>query len=218
MNRKFGWKPHKDKRSRKFPIRELLGAPRKLRSYTWACDTFLDQGREGACVGFAWAHELAAKPFIIKNVTNKTGHDIYKAAQKLDQWPGENYEGTSVLAGAKAVKNLHAIEEYRWAFGLDDVLQTLAYYGPVVLGVNWFEGMYSPDTHGFIHVTGRKVGGHAILARGINVKEKYIRLHNSWGKKWGMDGDCFLSFDDLGVLLKQRGEACIITKRKKVIL
>lgn len=50
-----------DKRSRKYAIRAAIGAKRP-RSFTWSCDKWLDQGVEGACVGFSMTHELAARP------------------------------------------------------------------------------------------------------------------------------------------------------------
>ena len=46
-----------DKRSRGYPIRRMV-ARKKMRSYTWRCNVHLDQGSEGACVGFGVAHEL----------------------------------------------------------------------------------------------------------------------------------------------------------------
>lgn len=50
--------------------------------------------------------------------------------------------------------------------------------------------------------------------RAINVKKGIVTLRNSWGKSWGKDGDCYISFEDLGNLLKQRGECCFLMKRK----
>jgi len=206
-----------DERSRSFPIRALLGEPRKLRSYTWRCLANLDQKSEGACVGFSIAHELIARPSEVKDITNVHARAIYKRAQMLDEWPGENYEGTSVLGGMKALQQLYpeAIKEYRWGFTLQDVLETIAYRGPIVLGVNWYNNMFAPDDKGFIHASGRLAGGHAILAKGINAKKKYITLHNSWGESWGINGSCYLSFDDLKLLLRNEGEACIPVIRSR---
>lgn len=201
-----------DETSREFPIRTLV--PKKPRSYTWRCDAWLDQGREGACVGFSWSHELAARPKPVGGLTDDFAHAVYKRAQKLDQWPGETYSGTSVIAGAKAVQELGYVGEYRWAFGLDDLILAVGYAGPAVLGVNWYEGMFRPDEKGYIHPSGNLSGGHAILCHSVNVKKRYFKLHNSWGSDWGNKGECFVSFDDMDRLLKEQGEACVPIQRK----
>lgn len=124
------------------------------------------------------------------------------------------YEGTSVLAGAKVVqKELGLIKEYRWGFSLEDVLLALGYLGPVVLGLDWYAGMMQPGSDGFIRPTGSVVGGHCIVARGVNHRAKRVLVRNSWGPRWGADGDCYISFDDLGTLLSQGGDACIPSGR-----
>lgn len=201
-----------DERSRSYPVRTLV-AGNPPRSYTWSCGTYLDQRREGACVGFAWAHELAARPTVIAGMTEQRALEFYRTAQRLDPWPGEEYSGTSVLAGAKAVQAERYLVEYRWAFGLSDVVLTLGYKGPVVLGIPWYEGMFDPDPAGLVHVQGDVAGGHAILARGVSVKSRTVLLHNSWGPDWGVNGTARISFADLERLLYEHGEACVPTMR-----
>jgi hypothetical protein len=199
--------------SRKYPIRELVG-PRKLRSYTWGVSKTLDQGSEGACVGFAWAHELIAKPKPLLKLDAAYARNLYKAAQENDEWPGMEYEGTSVLAGAKVIKMTGYMPEYRWAFGLQDLLLAVGYAGPGVAGLNWYEGMLEPDDKGFISPTGRIRGGHAIMIHSVNVKGEYVKVHNSWGEDWGVKGDAKLSFKDLERLLAEDGEFCVPVVRK----
>ncbi len=198
-----------DERSRGFPVRALIPPAAKPRSYTWSCPVVLDQGQEGACVGFSISHEAAARPCCVQDITNTSAQEIYRRARQLDEWDGENYDGTSVLAGIKAAQERGWYPSYRWAFGLQDLILALGYKGPAVLGINWYEGMFNTDDQGFVHVSGELSGGHAILANGINVKKKTVRLHNSWGRDWGWDGECFISFDDLDRLLHEQGEACI---------
>jgi len=185
------------------------------RSYTWPCGVVLDQGSEGACTGFAVAHEAAAWPCRVWSINNKTAREIYKRAQQIDEWPGEAYEGSSVLAAMKAGQERGWYQEYRWAFGLDDALLSIGHKGPGVAGLSWYTGMMETDSKGFIHPTGVVEGGHAIMVRGVNVKKEYVKLHNSWGRSWGINGTCFLSFDDFGRLLKEKGEFCIPVKRTK---
>jgi len=213
-----------DELSRNFPIRALLSDGR-MSNKLWKCENHLDQGREGACVGFAWAHELNAKPYEVRVSTN-TAKTIYYAAQQWDQWAGTEYDGTSVIAGAKTVNSLGHMPEYRWAFGIDDVLRTLSEHGPVVLGVNWYEGMFNTNEKGFIAPTGNLAGGHAILAKGVKFRkregfwwkdlpEPYVILHNSWGTGWGVNGDAYILASDLEILLNQQGEACVPVKRSR---
>lgn len=214
-----------DEQSRAYPIRALIAATLPPRSYTWSCNTYLDQGSEGACVGFSMGHEILARPKPL-TATEIQARAIYKRAQLIDPWPGENYEGTSVLAGIKILEEDNYIDEYRWAFGIDDLIMALGYKGPAILGVNWYAGQSNIDPAGFIHPEGQLLGGHAILANGIKciwpyglVKtlanldraRSYVRLHNSWGRNWGINGDCFISLAELGYLLssEQWGEAVI---------
>lgn len=55
---------------------------------------FYDQGREGACVGFGVSRALT-----LMNRERYDAFELYKQAQKQDDWLGESYSGTSVRAG-----------------------------------------------------------------------------------------------------------------------
>lgn len=211
---------HFDKRSRAYSIGDVR-ASKKLRSYTWRCDEWFDQGSEGACVGFALGHELAARPAEVRGLTyDSLVENIYWEAQKSDPWEGGSYPdadpiygGTSILAGVKQVKKLGYIDEYRWAFNIDDILYGIGHNGPAVFGLNWYSDMYTPDKNGFIKPTGSLVGGHAILGRAVNVTDGYVTLRNSWGRSWGKDGDCYISFEDLESLMNMWGECCFLMER-----
>lgn len=202
-----------DERSRAFPIRALISDRSKPRSYTWGCPLWLDQGREGACTGFAVTHEAAARPVMVKGLSSGVAREVYHRARQLDQWPGENYEGSSVLGAIKAGKERGWYEEYRWAFGVEDLALAVSRSGPAILGINWYEGMGTPEKDGTIHATGSLLGGHAILCSGYSVPKRLFRLHNSWGLAWGVRGECFLSYDDMDRLLHEQGEACIPVRR-----
>lgn len=203
-----------DERSRNYPIRSLIAATKKPRGYTWRCDAHLDQGQSSHCVGYAWAHEIGARP-AVDRVTPQLAIVLYRRAQTLDPWPGSepDYYGTSILAGAKATQIHGRLGEYRWAFGLDDLIMAVGYKGPAVVGVNWYDGMFRPDEHGYIRPTGRVAGGHAVLVNGVSIKHERFRVHNSWGRAWGLGGYAWITLDDMGRLLREAGEACIPVKR-----
>jgi hypothetical protein len=214
-----------DERSRAYPIARMV-ALKKPRSYTWRCNSYLDQGSEGACVGFGIAHELAARPAEVTGLTNAFAREkIYWEAQKIDEWPGGSYpgakpryEGTSVLSGVKVACDKGFFDSYYWGFSLDDLILGVGYRGPAVLGLPWLEDMFDTDNQGFLHATGNVAGGHCILCRGVNVTKKYLLLRNSWGKDWGMNGDCKLTFDDMKKLLADGGETVFFLNRHEVAL
>jgi len=214
-----------DPRSKNFPITAAVKS-KKQRSYTWRCLGWLDQGSEGSCVGHGVAHELIARPAEAKNIDHKYAKEtIYWEAQKIDPWPGGsypgaeggNYEGTSVLAGVKIAQKLGWFDSYRWAFSLEDLILGVGHNGPAVMGVKWFTGMLDPDDKGFIHPIGNKVGGHCLLNRAVNVRDKFFTLRNSWDKDWGINGDCYISFDNMDKLLHQSGEAVFFLKRHRKV-
>jgi len=223
IERVFDWKPVYDKKSKKFPVSAILPKEQELKYTVWETGPIIDQGSEGACVGFGWTAETLAGPIQIdlRNIQHDvprdpTGfaHYIYKEAQKIDQWPGEDYSGTSVLAGAKILMGLDILHEYRWAFSVQDIIGTLMAHGPVVLGVNWYSGMYvAPE--GKLSIFGNHVGGHCILAVGYNPSsEKFggketIFLQNSWGEDWGINGIAEMTVEDLNRLVNEGGEACV---------
>ncbi len=213
MERTFGRLIEFDERSRDYPIRALLAATAKQRSYTWKCNVWLDQGMTPACTGFSVCQEAAARPVAVANITDLMAVQVYHRAQELDLWPGEDYDGSSVLGAMKAAVERGWYSEYRWAFSEMDLRMAIGFKGPAVLGVNWYTGMLEPWSNGIIQATGIVEGCHAILCNGVNIKKGLYRLHNSWGRSWGKDGECFISFADMEKLLAQQGEACIPVKR-----
>lgn len=99
----------------------------------WA---FYNQGNQGACVGFA-----ASRSMTLLDRKRLDAFALYYKAQKIDEWPGENYSGTSVRAamdvlrteGAQVIargktsepKPEHGIEANRWALTMEDVYSVL---------------------------------------------------------------------------------------------
>ncbi len=172
----------------------------------------LDQGPFPHCVGFSWRQWLASAPLMSRNGPHAP--DIYREAQKIDEWPGESYDGTSVRAGAKILTTLGFIREYRWAFDVADIRQwMLSGGGTVVLGTTWYSDMSRLDRNFFAKPTGRVQGGHAYLCVGYNDVRGEFTCLNSWGRDWGKHGRFRILGEHLQTLLDDFGEACVGTEQ-----
>lgn len=186
--------------------------PKTTGSRWWQNLERLDQGREGACVGFGWTQRVNAAPKQ-QRLDNAYARDLYKLAQTLDPWPGEDYEGTSVRAGGDAARQQGIISGYAFSTDLEEIAAWILNKGPVVIGVDWHEGMSNPsrENNYFIEPTGAVRGGHAICVDGVwfnRDNRDYFRLLNSWGPGWGNDGRCKLKWDDMAKLLSKPYAAC----------
>lgn len=199
-----------DERSRNFGVAEVLPAA-EWKPKTWRLDERNDQRREGACVGFGVSHRLAAAPLERGGIDDAFSLRLYREAQKIDPWEGENYEGTSVLAGIQAAQALGYIKEYRWCFSVQEIILAVAYEGPVVVGTTWDANMFAPQADGFLKMGGGSQGGHCYLIRGVGRKKgrPYFRITNSWGRDWGVRGDAFIWCDEYEQYLLPGGDAVV---------
>lgn len=227
---KLDWKSYHDERSKNYSVRKLLNAKViKKQRKMWDEGVVLDQGSEGACVGFGWMGELLAQPQAPDEqpdveLANSIAINYYRRAKKIDQWPGEDYEGTSVLAGAKIMKSEGFIDSYYWCFGVNDVMDAVISSGPVVIGVPWRQGMYSTKPSGLVSVTGKQVGGHCLVITGYDPSMRFgsrnfevFRWRNSWGEDYGVGGSGYIKVEDLSRLLSASGEACVPVGRTKPV-
>ncbi len=213
-----GAKIHFDDRSRNYGVAEVISDRFEIVHATkvWDIpdkDVPLNQGREGACAGFSLSTELAASPVNV-DVNNAFAMELYQAARRIDAAAGRHWEsGASILAGVLALKNDYKlITEFRWAFGIEQVIDAIIAKGPVVLGVNWYFDMYRPNANNVIEVSGELKGRHAITAIGYLHKDGgYLALMNTWGSTYGANGVGYLKVADSARLLADDGEACIIT-------
>lgn len=214
--------PEFDERSRAF--RGVAGIEDKpLRSYSWNKRDVLDQGQEGACVGFALTHELMARPSVVELDDPQTfaREKVYWPAQERDEWAGGSYpgaspfyEGTSGLAGAKVMVELGYWGGYGWYFGEHELALGVGYKGPSCVGIPWTTGMMKPDSDGVVKATGIIEGYHEILVPSISIKLHRYRMDNTWGLDYGIGGSCFISREDMAYLLSQQGDALAPVGRK----
>lgn len=210
-----------DDRSRLYPARAML--PRgvdEIRRKTWGRYGVYDQGATPHCVAFAGkgvfnSATMRGRVPYRRRANFDTG-EWYAGAQANDEWPGESYDGTSALGLCRYLAGRGALSEYRWCFGLHDVLLTLSYVGPVMLGVWWYESMFDPDGDGYIEPAGPQVGGHEVELVGVTPptrnREGFVTLVNSWGRGWGVGGRAKLTWSDLEFLLAQDGDAVVLVK------
>ena len=221
-----------DPRSLNFPhkTRRIVSRERPRSVTHKMVPAALSQGDLGGCVGFTAAQwlntQIAAKNRRrgTKNIrptgVNKTSYlqdsdarTLYSLATELDgiegQWPTDD-TGSSGLGGAKALQQFNFIDSYTHVFDFPTLCNTVIFQ-PVMLGINWYETMFTPDANGLIHVAGDVAGGHEILVRGIDFTTGRFRLRNHWSPAWGIKGDCFISFDDMQRLMHEEGDVTVPT-------
>lgn len=199
----------------------------------------LDQGREGACVGFAIAAEAGSDPVPVDRDSStrltELARRVYKRAQQLDPWPETGpeggAEGTSIQAGAAAGAEAGLYDEYLWATSVDELIAVLTRpvtsdaavpFGPVIAGLAWTESLYRPEPDGYSDATGRVMGRHAILIRGVALRPKLrgrrlvdplFRLRNSWSDTYGDHGELYLTAPTVESLLGDRPELMVPARR-----
>ncbi|MBC7088662.1 MAG: hypothetical protein H5T96_09405 [Tissierellales bacterium] len=218
----LGRKHSVDERDKAFPMKSLLLSSSDRKFKYWCPNMWTgNQGQTSQCVAYSWCHWLAAGPKTqpaaraLRNGAPADPANIYHMAQQVDEWPGDNYDGTSVRAGAKVLKSHGYIDSYYWAWNVEEVINALLTLGPVVVGTNWTERMFYPSDEGIIKLTGRVAGGHAYLLDGISLTKGLIRIKNSWGREWGNKGFAYISIEDMNTLIQANGEACIATEINK---
>lgn len=212
-----------DEQSRSYGVRPLL-APVVRKPTFWALPAGpfpLDQGAEGACTAFGSAHELAVGPVQVPGITNQFAVELYRRIQATDRAMGNDWpDGASVLATMKTLKGEGRITGYRWAFSVDDIVDTLCSVGPVCLGVEWRYDMYVTKPGGKVSLTGQVVGGHFITAIAYDVHPQWgpvVGWLNSWGHEYGVadprlnapGGIGWITLADLAALLSRQGEAAV---------
>jgi hypothetical protein len=204
------------------------------RTWSFSFKPHLDQGSVSACVGYSGTNLLLASPVIggattagVKRIggqlPNEYALDLYHGAQLVDEWPGENYEGTSVRAGAKVLQSQGRLQNYYFAHSAAEARDFLIQFGPVQFGTNWYERMFTPDANGYCLPEGNVAGGHAYLGIGYSKSRKAFRILNQWkqtdpttGKlvEWGEMNRAWIHEEHVDRLIAEDGECLCPTELK----
>lgn len=179
--------------------------PGKLKSKKWECPVRLDQGSQGACVGFGGAHHIACNPWP-QMLTKAIARFLYDGAQDNDEWPGNNYEGTSGNGLMRFLKKAGLIGTYYRVRTFDELCQLLSNTGPVSGGFPWKEGCFEPDRRGFIRYEGEMKGGHYVCINEVNYEQEYFGIVQSWGRDHGINGEVKVSFADMRQMIEDGGK------------
>lgn len=114
----------------------------------------------------------------------------YDYAQRVDEWQGEAYEGTSGRAAAQFFRALGLWNSFWWTNSAEEDVDYLLRYGPLGAGSDWFTGMDKPDKNGYLRPEGTWRGGHEWTIDGVKLDKPGrpdldgdLRMHQSWGKK-----------------------------------
>lgn len=182
-----------------------------------------DTGPEGTTVGFAIAYALQAA---VKGNTQQSvtlsPRGIYILAKQYDEWPGEDYEGTSVIGGLKAVREIGAYLESDWPYesktkpktarkasykissyselkGVEQILNALRERKIIVTTIQVTDDFDKTDNNGRVTVKLplKTMGAKAISIVGYNEKTAEFKFANDWGTAWGKDGFGIIKDTDL---------------------
>lgn len=208
---RFVWHDPQNKLHRALP----LGAtPLPDVSRFWTSPDVYDQQSDNCTIESAvglcrsGAYNKFFKPSWTKFDTEDERIAAYERSKEYDPWPGSDYAGSSTDAPFKLLRAEGAITAWKWLFGPLEVKEWVMRHGPVGIGTNWYDSMFSP-VRGFLMITpsSQVVGGHAYRVVGYNAKRREFRMVNSWGRNWGQYGRAWLTEDTLARLLAEQGEA-----------
>ena len=210
----------RDPRNESFRIMAVAPTPPPtVKSRYWNDSAiFLDQGDTNQCTAYSLLHYMADGPVTHRGL-NPIADPVlvYDLIQQQDLAEGRDYGpdgGATMLAQQKAALSLGWTGEYRWGYTLEELVTALLTTGPVILGINWYSGFDDPDKTGKVALTGALRGGHAIECNGVSLTSERFRLKNSWGKSYGLNGHCYVSFPDMERLIKEDGEVVLARELK----
>ena len=183
-----------------------------------------NQGAEGSCVGFAVAKTIEMAYRKQSKCPDLSERWAYEYAKRHDEWPGNNYEGSSVRGGLKGANKAgvcverfwpyrpnrrgkprsraaadaskHKIVKYTRIAGITNIKAAVHSRGAVAAAAMVHEGWLRPRRNGVIPFNSRHgmLGGHAFTIVGFGGVGFWVA--NSWGSRWGKRGFGVLSYKD----------------------
>ena len=188
----------------------------------------LDQGSEGACTGFGLAtvaHYLLKRRKTYPDPTPVSPRMIYQMAKRYDEWPGEDYSGSSARGVMKGWHKHGICSESKWPYktkkpdtALTQTRTADAVHRPLgaYFRVNHKDlvAMHSAIAEvgilyatAMVHTGWDDVGPDGVIEYSEAVKGGHafaivaydkggFWIQNSWGPDWGKAGFAKISYDD----------------------
>lgn len=198
-----------------------------LEEYRQVRVPILDQGTEGACTGFGLAtvaNYLLRRRRVDPDDIPVSQRMFYEMARRHDEWPGEDYAGSSARGAMKGWHQHGVCGEELWPYEpgsegvLDDTRAQDAQRRPLgaYFRVNHrdivamhsalaevqilyatamvHEGWGDVGEDGLIRYSETRTGGHAFAL--VAYDERGFWIQNSWGPDWGNGGFALVTYDD----------------------
>lgn len=189
----------------------------------------LNQGTEGACTGFGLAtvaNYLLVRRKVVPDPIPVSPRMFYELAKRYDEWPGEDYSGSSARGAMKAWHKHGVCAEKEWPFqktrgrqaGLTEARTTDAVRRPLgaYFRVNHKDlvamhsalaevgVLYATAT---VHAGWEQVGADGVIPYSgvilgghafaiVAFDERGFWIQNSWGPDWGLGGFACVTYDD----------------------
>ena len=211
-------------------VATLVEVPTKidLKQYRKLKVPILNQGIEGACTGFGLAtvaNYLLRRRKVVPDTTCVSARMFYEMAKRYDDWPGEDYDGSSARGAMKGWNKHGVCAERFWEYDhtkqrsaafaerwTDAVRRPMGAYFRVnhtdlvamhsaiaEVGV-----LYATST---VHAGWDRVGKDGLIQQSQSITgghafaivaydEHGFWIQNSWGDKWGLEGFGHISYDD----------------------
>ena len=171
-----------------------------------------DQGDTPHCTAYALLHAMAdgAVTHPGQNpLADPT--ELYDAIVRRDRAANRWFPaGATSLAMAQEAVARRWIGEFRWGYTLDEFIAPLLRGEPVLLGIDWPDGMDEPSKEGIVRWRGRNRGGHEIEANGINLRRGLARLKQSWDRRtYGLNGHVYIPLEDVAAAIAAQGDVLL---------